>query len=131
LDLRGEVHSIWVMWASNLKECKGTHFFLKFGEVGRTTNFDRDAKVLKLSRVLPWSLSASPWKLIGGGLTSPIYVYHHPFQIFDTTNLVSLIDWNYAMLSLFTLYFMLYQQMSNWLFGHYRTSTTLLDKKLH
>jgi hypothetical protein len=45
--------------------------------------------------------------------------------------LVLLIIWNYAMLYLFTICPKFYQQMSNWLVGHYSTITTLLGKRLH
>ena len=38
---------------------------------------------------------------------------------------------DYMMLYLFTIYLIFYQQMLNWLFEHYRTSTTTLDRKLH
>ena len=27
MDLEGEVHSIWVIWTSNLQECKGNFIF--------------------------------------------------------------------------------------------------------
>ena len=39
--------------------------------------------------------------------------------------------WNYSMLCLFIVYHIFYQQMLNWLFGHSRTLTTLLGRKLH
>lgn len=39
--------------------------------------------------------------------------------------LSTLIIWNYAMLDLFTVDLVFYLQMLNWLFGCYRTSTTL------
>ena len=45
--------------------------------------------------------------------------------------LVLLINWNTAMLYLFTIYLTFYQQVVNQLFGHYKTLTTLLGKKLH
>ena len=45
--------------------------------------------------------------------------------------LVSLTIWNYAMLHLFIAYLVFHQKMLNWLFGHHRTLTTLLSKKLH
>ena len=45
-------------------------------------------------------------------------------------HLLSLIIWNYAMLCMFHVYLIFYQWMSNWLFEHHRTSTTVLGKKM-
>ena len=40
-----------------------------------------------------------------------------------------LASWKYAMLYLYILYILIYyQQMSNWLFGHYEALATLLGK---
>ena len=39
---------------------------------------------------------------------------------------------NYALFSLFIVYLIFYQQVPNWLFGHYRTLTTnSLGETLH
>jgi hypothetical protein len=40
LDLEDEVHSLRVIWASGLQECKGTFIFRSRAE--RATNFGRD-----------------------------------------------------------------------------------------
>ena len=51
-------------------------------------------------------------------------ILHHIFY------LVSRTVWNYAILYLFIVYLVLYQQMSNWLLGHFRTLKKNLGKKL-
>ena len=43
--------------------------------------------------------------------------------------LMSLTICNYTMLYLFIAHLIFYQQMSNWLFGHYKTLKILLGKK--
>lgn len=45
--------------------------------------------------------------------------------------LVSLTIWHYAVLSIFIIYLIFCEQRLNWLAGHYRTLTSLLDKKIH
>ena len=49
-------------------------------------------------------------------------ILHHIFY------LVSRTVWNYAILYLFIVYLVLYQQMSNWLLGHFRTLKKILVK---
>ena len=46
-----------------------------------------------------------------------------------TLYLMSHTIWDYTMLYLFTVHLKFYQQMSNRLFGHYRTIIALLGKK--
>ena len=51
--------------------------------------------------------------------------------IYIEYDIKSLTIWNYVILYMFTIYLKLYQQMLNWLFGHYNTLMNLLDKKNH
>jgi hypothetical protein len=46
LDLEDKVHSIWVIWTSNLQECKGNFIFLGWAEWAPV--LDRDLKSLDL-----------------------------------------------------------------------------------
>ena len=66
LDLNNEVHSIWVIWTSNLQECKGNFIFRS--RVERAIVSRQDLKYLNLylwgcPEVLdhgPWPLSTLP-----------------------------------------------------------------------
>ena len=64
-----KVH-IWVLWTSSPQECKADGFFPKLDRAGNS--FWPGSENLKMFWWLPQPLSASPWKLIGGGLTSPV-----------------------------------------------------------
>ena len=69
LDLKGEVQSIWVLWTSGLQECKGNVFFENKRGSNRFWSGSKKLNFFLGASLIPIHL---PWKLIGGGLMSPV-----------------------------------------------------------